>query len=312
MSAPSKKRALAEDKNVSGNEAEGDDEEDMEDDFWSGDDGDDLDEEEKQFINQEVQVEFEARNAEDSDFHGIRQLLQQVYLKANINLSELADMIIAQNYVGSVIKQVDVPEEDDSDSDDGDDVFGVISAINLTEKKDAESVRQLHSYLLGKCQACEQKQQQYFKALLEDPNKQVGYLVNERLINIPPQIATPMFQSLKKEMERAVKKKMKYSFDYFLMVAKTYKTKPSNQKKKGKNKTQTPDEITFLNPEEELFSEESVLSFDYSVASERDGVVGGQWDDEEEEFEPFRRVMFIPGDKLDSLIIKVQQTFGGS
>jgi hypothetical protein len=53
---------------------------------------------------QKIQVDFEGRNPVDADCHGIKQLLQQLFLKAHINLSELADLIIAQNYVGSVVK----------------------------------------------------------------------------------------------------------------------------------------------------------------------------------------------------------------
>lgn len=45
---------------------------------------------------QEIQVDFEGRNPTDGDFHGIRQLLQQLFLKAHINLSELADIIIGR------------------------------------------------------------------------------------------------------------------------------------------------------------------------------------------------------------------------
>ena len=53
---------------------------------------------------QKIQVEFEGRNPTDEDFHGIKQLLQQLFLKAHINLSELAELIIGQSYVGSVVK----------------------------------------------------------------------------------------------------------------------------------------------------------------------------------------------------------------
>jgi hypothetical protein len=53
---------------------------------------------------QKIQVDFEGRSPVDADFHGIKQLLQQLFLKAHINLSELADLIIGQNYVGSVVK----------------------------------------------------------------------------------------------------------------------------------------------------------------------------------------------------------------
>ena len=56
------------------------------------------------FSLKEIQVEFEGRIPVDSDFHGIKQLLQQLFLKAHINLSDLTDLIIRQNYVGSVVK----------------------------------------------------------------------------------------------------------------------------------------------------------------------------------------------------------------
>jgi hypothetical protein len=60
----------------------------------------------KQFglLFQKIQVDFEGRSPVDADFHGIKQLLQQLFLKAHVNLSELAELIIRHNYVGSVVK----------------------------------------------------------------------------------------------------------------------------------------------------------------------------------------------------------------
>lgn len=40
-----------------------------------------------------IQVEFEGRNPMASDFHGVRQLLQQLFLKSDINVTELADTV---------------------------------------------------------------------------------------------------------------------------------------------------------------------------------------------------------------------------
>lgn len=39
-------------------------------------------------------MDFEGRNPIDSDFAGIRQLLNQLLLKSDVNMSELADYII--------------------------------------------------------------------------------------------------------------------------------------------------------------------------------------------------------------------------
>lgn len=52
----------------------------------------------------EVQVEFEGQPPIEADFHGIKNLLHQLFLKAHINLSALADLIIQQNDVGSILR----------------------------------------------------------------------------------------------------------------------------------------------------------------------------------------------------------------
>ena len=52
--------------------------------------------------------------------------------------------------------------------------------------------------------------------------------------------------------------------------------------------------------------QESELTVEYSVASERDTCVGGQWDDEEEEFEPFRTVMVIPKARLAAVMDRMR------
>jgi len=60
---------------------------------------------------QKIQVDFEGRSPVDADFHGIKQLLQQLFLKAHVNLSELAELFIRQNYVGSVVKVCNIRGE---------------------------------------------------------------------------------------------------------------------------------------------------------------------------------------------------------
>lgn len=84
----------------------------------------------------EIQVDFEGRNPQDPDFHGIKTLLQQLFLKAHIDLSNLTELIISQNYIGSVIKQsTDGPESDDDEDDDVNDVFGITTAINISDRQ---------------------------------------------------------------------------------------------------------------------------------------------------------------------------------
>lgn len=53
-----------------------------------------------------INVEFEGRNPESSDFHSVKQLLQQLFLKAQVNLSDMASLLINQRSFGSVIKVI--------------------------------------------------------------------------------------------------------------------------------------------------------------------------------------------------------------
>lgn len=83
----------------------------------------------------EIQVDFEGRNPQDPDYHGIKILLQQLFLKAHIDLGGLTDLIISQNYVGSVVKQSEDVNEDDDDDDDINDVFGITTVINVSNRQ---------------------------------------------------------------------------------------------------------------------------------------------------------------------------------
>lgn len=82
----------------------------------------------------EFQVDFEGRNPQDPDYHGIKTLLQQLFLKAHIDLGGLTDLIISQNYVGSVVKQSEEIDESD-DEDSVNDVFGITTVINVSDKQ---------------------------------------------------------------------------------------------------------------------------------------------------------------------------------
>ncbi|RZF35446.1 hypothetical protein LSTR_LSTR015567 [Laodelphax striatellus] len=148
--------------------------------------------------HEEIQVDFEGRNPIDSDFHGIRQLLHQLFLKAHVNLSDLTNLIIEQNYIGSVIKQSDIDEDsgdDDDDDVDPNDVYGVTSIINLTDKQHYECVDQLRNLLREMCAEHGTDQSNaYVRAMLSDTNT-VGLLINERFINFPAQIAVPLLEN---------------------------------------------------------------------------------------------------------------------
>ena len=87
----------------------------------------------------EIQVDFEARSPQECDFHGIVNLLRQMMRStisgghtSSVNISDLADHIIAQRSVGSVITQSldDMDDEDDSDIEEQENNAGGANRAN--------------------------------------------------------------------------------------------------------------------------------------------------------------------------------------
>ncbi|XP_063228591.1 protein BCCIP homolog [Bacillus rossius redtenbacheri] len=309
MSAPMKKRAVAEKNHSVESNSESD-----------SDDNSSAENREEYVGNEEIQVDFEGRNPVDSDFHGIKQLLKQLFLKAHVNLSELTDLIIAQNYVGSVVKQSDLEEEgsDDEDEDDSgvNDVFGITTVVNLTDKQNTESVQQLRALLaeLSGEHATDQVNS-LVRSLLGDDSRPVGLLLNERFVNIPAQIAVPLLESLSKEISRACQKKMPFDLSYLILICKLYKVEGGSQGRRNRNRNKkqqdtSEQEVVWLNPEEALFDEVADCKFEFCVKGESDTGLGGQWQEDDVAMTPYRRVLLFQADKLESAITRIKAFLG--
>lgn len=179
---------------------------------------------------QEIQADFEGRNPEAQDFHGIKQLLKQLFLKAHIDLSQMSDLLIQQTGVGSVLKQ-SFNDDDDEDDEmtDASDVYGITSVINLSSHKETPCVVEFFTLVneLAKEHATNEVQAEINKIL---SSSKLGLVINERFINIPPKISDPLLTSLNDELQRIKKKDLSYDFEYFIMVCKKYKPKGTNGK----------------------------------------------------------------------------------
>merc|ERR1712142_1229215 len=265
-----------------------------------------------------MNVNFDAQTATDADFHGIKRLLQQLFLKANVNLSALTDVILGQNHVGSVIKQAPMDEEgeDEMETDNDEQVFGISTVINLTQRLTDETktspsegdkaIKQMIDLLVEKSDKNGGPvQTKTLKEYLTDKEKHTGWLLNERFVNIPPQISLPLYDSLRDEMHSACAKGQKFKFDHFLLISKALKAKG------GKKKDQ--DAIIFTNGEEELFQEESAFQFAFSVADQQaDAETISEAEDGETSYESWRVVMIIPAEKMEVVAKKMTDILGAS
>uniref|UniRef100_A0A4W2DVG8 BRCA2 and CDKN1A-interacting protein n=1 Tax=Bos indicus x Bos taurus TaxID=30522 RepID=A0A4W2DVG8_BOBOX len=285
----------------------GDEEEEDEVEEQDEDDSDEEEDEEDEVVNEEVNIEFEAYSISDNDYDGIKKLLQQLFLKAPVNTAELTNLLIQQNHIGSVIKQTDVSEDSDDEVDE-DEIFGFISLLNLTERKGTPCAEQIKELILRFCEKnCEKSMVEQLDRLFNDTARPVGFLLSERFINVPPQIALPMHQQLQKELAEAHRANKPCGKCYFyLLISKTFvEAGKSNSKKKRSN--QKKDELMFANAEEEFFYEKAILKFNYSVQEESDTCLGGRWSFDDVPMKPLRTVMLIPGDKMSEIMEKLKE-----
>ncbi|XP_040094688.1 BRCA2 and CDKN1A-interacting protein-like [Oryx dammah] len=257
-------------------------------------DGSDKEEdEEDEVVSEEVNIEFEAYSVSDNDYDGIKKLLQQLFLKAPVDTAELTDLLIQQNHIGSVIKQTDVSEDRDDDVDE-DEIFGFISLLNLTERKGTPCAEQIKELIL---RLCEKSMVEELDRLFNDTARPVGFLLSERCINVPPQVALPMHQQLQKELAEAHStNKPCGKCHFYLLISKTFvEAGKSNSRKKRSNPKK--EELMSANAEA-FFYQKAILKFSYSVQEESDTCLGGRWSFDDVPMKPLQTVMLIPGDKL--------------
>ncbi|CAL1688337.1 unnamed protein product [Lasius platythorax] len=260
-----------------------------------------------------LQLDFEGRNPQDPDYHGIKTLLQQLFLKARIDLGGVTDLIISQNYVGSVVKQSEEIDESDDDDSDVNDVFGITTVINVSDRQNIVCIQQLRDLLKQLAdEHATDAANAMIKNVLENDAAQLGLLINERFVNIPAKISVPLLENLISEVKRASSKNMPFNFSYYILICKLYKSedKKIGKKSKSKNKnTGSEPSILWSNPEEEIFAEKATVSFEFSVEEEADSGLSGTWTETDDEMIPYRRVLLFEASKLQSIFDKIQNQF---
>ncbi|KAK7982113.1 BCP1 [Apiospora saccharicola] len=206
------------------------------------DEGESSDDEDFDIVN----VDFEWFNFNaDIDFHGSKALLRQLLDvdAALFDISGLADLILSQSTIGSTVKT----------DGEGGDPYAMMTVLNLREQRQKKPLADLISYLSDKAKATSSLLS-VVPDLLASPDKHVGLVLSERLINMPSEIAPPMYSMLVDEVEAAVEDKEPYEFTHYLVLSKTYLEVESTldveerKKKKGKQEPVT----FYFHPEDEV------------------------------------------------------------
>jgi len=123
-----------------------------------------------------------------------------------------------------------------------------------------------------------------FERLFNDESKPLGLLINERLSNVPPQLAPQLHKMLfdeihsNSEREKSMKLPLSFNFENYLLFSTTYH-QPLNPEKsqhvpsmiltksksKSKSQSKPSDELIYQYPEEQFYLKESPLKYRWRV-----------------------------------------------
>eukprot|EP01025_Chloroclados_australasicus_P019898 TRINITY_DN2092_c0_g1_i1.p2 TRINITY_DN2092_c0_g1~~TRINITY_DN2092_c0_g1_i1.p2 ORF type:complete len:276 (+),score=42.13 TRINITY_DN2092_c0_g1_i1:165-992(+) len=221
----------------------------------------------------EFEVDIDFCDVKEQDFHGIKALLNGfVSTRKDFPLSDLADAIVNQVSVGTVIKSGDEAP------------VGIISMLNINQHKDR---------LFWKDHISKQIPLQDIIDTFGQASD-LGLLINERLINCPPEVGPVAVQNLLEDVDWALKNEetneLKELFKIKGVIYPTFiaanplqaqqnqsqgnSSKHKDKQKKGKAKKQmgvdNAQDVVFLKPEDEwLFG---VSDGNVTIAGGEDGI----------------------------------------
>lgn len=210
-----------------------------------------------------IQADFAFFDPKPNDFHGVKVLLKTYIDDMEWDLSGFVDLILAQATVGTVIK---------IEGDEDDTPYSVVSALNLKRYKDHRCMKELKDYLFKLCS--ETNVLAKMSSLLGEQSQNVGLLVSQRVVNLPPQLLPPLYDALFDEITWATEDepteelRKSFLFKHYLLVTRIYELKSSSQKlKRASSSCEEP--IIYIKPEDELFHKLSSWSFKFPLGTQQ-------------------------------------------
>ena len=246
-----------------------------------------------------------------------------------IDTGAVADLIISQSLLGSTVK-VEDEEKEAKDNDP----FAFLSVLNLYTHRRAGAVQKLAGYLgkvVGKTSRPDGTEIASLlkKTMEEKGDIQIGVLLSERLVNMPPDVSPPMYNMLLEEVEWAIEEHEPFKFTHYLLVSKTYTEIESDiisdadafedQRKNKRQKTSkstgqhsSTGNIQFFHPEDEVFARYAVVTSQYRYEREGEASSDAKRAFYEAGIKPQGSIYLIEADKLKHVIKDVQSFIGTS
>ncbi|KAJ2795256.1 Mss4p nuclear export [Coemansia helicoidea] len=203
-----------------------------------------------------VNIDFEYFSPAEIDFHAMKRMLVGSFGDdaEEFDLGELVDLVLAQSAIGSTVKM-----EDDADP------YAFMTAVGLRAHAGKKVVQQITGYLRRKDKGGR------LGAVLDGHS---ALLLNERVVNMPPQIVPPMLRMLGAELQQAAAAGEPFDFEHLVLVCPMFREVPqaesdsdsdSAQRRRPQRPAQPPIDA-YAHPEDEIIEEFAQLKFDFGLS----------------------------------------------
>merc|ERR1712113_685196 len=135
---------------------------------------------------------------------------------------------------------------------------------------------------------------QELAGILNAPEANIGLIISERIINMPPQISVPLYQTLSNEVKKAKAKNLPFNFTHYAIISKVLTAPEAGQAG-----------IMYSNAEEEVFVPECDFVLDMKNHDDESRIVTLSQGD----FLETKRLMVFRADNLDKIVGIVKNAF---
>ena len=271
-----------------------------------GEDNMELEDEENVFdlenkIDEEIEnVEFNFSNILENDYHSLKSLLQPNFQFENINVGDLADLLISQHEdVGTTIR-VD------------DQIFGLFSYVPLSsylkKKNHSPFIDAFYNYIKNKSNKADDINKKKILEIIGNQNINLGLIISERIINLPEQTIPPALGLATKEINECKEVEeqnydKRFDFDILILISKFVKMIGENRKHNKKikqNEIIQENKEAYYKFEIPFFLEKSIATIEYKIPYKENNL-----DALENEKEPqYMKLVFIKANDYYEILQK--------
>jgi len=159
-----------------------------------------------------IDLDFDYYDTRPSDYQAFRNFLTQFLNDDKFDAADLATIISEQTSIGTTVKN----------GDGGTDPLAFLTAINLYQHKDRNSVKQILEFLVENCKG--ELKNRLGTLLDAEKSQKVGLLIQDRLKNVAPELIPPLHTQFMQDLAWAAENedeniKPLINFEHFILIS---------------------------------------------------------------------------------------------